>query len=157
MFAMKVIDFIRYLTEGMRKKRMRQFLSIMMPSSQEVILDIGGYPELWAQCGYKGKIVFLNLEKPETYRAIPPNCSYIQGNGCCLNFPDKSFDIVFSNSVIEHVGNWENQKAFAHETSRVGKRYWIQTPNKSFPIEPHFNFPFFQFFPLSIRKQIAVS
>jgi len=64
MFAIKVVDFIRYSREGMRKKRMHEFLSIMKPSSQEVILEIGGYPDRWVQCGYKGKIVFLNLEKP---------------------------------------------------------------------------------------------
>ena len=106
---------------------------------------------------YKGQVVFLNLEDPKTYRAIPPNCRYIRGDGRCLDFPDKSYDIVFSHSVIEHVGGWEDQKAFAHETSRVEKRYWIQTPNKNFPIEPHFNFPLLQFLPLSIRDWIAVS
>ena len=154
-----MVDLIRRSTRCIRLKRMRQFLNIMKPSSQETILDIGGYPELWVQCGYNGQIVFLNLEKPEVYlaaRAVPPNCHYIQGDGRCLKFPGKSFDIVFSNSVIEHVGGLEDQRAFAHETSRVGKRYWIQTPNKNFPIEPHFNFPLFQFLPLSMRERIAV-
>lgn len=151
-----IIDLIRRSTQGMRLKRMQQFLRIMELSSEETILDIGGYPDLWLLCGYKGKIVFLNLEDSDDYRAIPPNCCYVQGDGCCLHYPDKSFDIVFSNSVIEHVGEWENQKAFAREASRVGKRYWIQTPNKNFPIESHFNFPLFQFLPLFIRKRIAV-
>ena len=151
-----IIDLIRRSTQRMRLKRMQQFLRIMEPSSQETILDIGGYPELWLQCGYEGEIVFLNLVNPERYHAIPPNCRYVQGDGCCLDFPDKSFDIVFSNSVIEHVGKWENQKAFACEGQRVGERYWIQTPNKNFPIEPHFNFPMFQFLPLFMRKRIAV-
>lgn len=150
-----IIDLIRRSTQRMRLKRMRQFLRIMDPSSKETILDVGGYPELWFQSCYEGEIVFLNLEHPESFRAIPPNCRYVQGDGRCLDFADKSFDIVFSNSVIEHVGKWENQKAFAREASRVGKRYWIQTPNKNFPIEPHFNFPLFQFLPLFMRKRIA--
>lgn len=154
-----IIDLIRRSTQGMRLKRMQQFLHIIKPSIHDSILDVGGYPDLWLDYGYKGHIVFLNLEDPETYRinrAIPPNCRYTQGDACCLDFADKSFDIVFSNSVIEHVGDYENQRAFAHETSRVGKRYWIQTPNKNFPIEPHFNFPLFQFLPLSMRERIAV-
>ena len=154
-----IIDLIRRSTQSMRLKRMQQFLRIMELSNDDTILDIGGYPELWRQCGYKGQIVFLNLEDPEIYytsRVIPLNCRYVQGDGCCLDFPDKSIDIVFSNSVIEHVGKWENQRAFAHEASRVGKRYWIQTPHKNFPIESHFNFPLFQFLPLFMRQRIAI-
>jgi SAM-dependent methyltransferase len=139
----------------MRQKRMYQFLRIMKPSAHEVILDVGGYPELWIDCGYEGKIVFLNIENPDTYQFSRPNSDYMQGDGRCLQFPDKSFDIVFSNSVIEHVGGWEDQMAFSAEASRVGKRYWIQTPNKNFPIEPHYNFPFIQFFPEKMREWVA--
>lgn len=137
---------------------MRQFLSIMKPSSQQTILDVGGTHDLWVQIGYNGQIVFLSLEDPELYRVrhtIITGCSYIQGDRRCIDFPENSFDIVFSNSVIEHVGGWEKQKAFAHETSRVEKRYWIQIPNKNFLIEPHFNFPLFQFLPLSTRVRVA--
>jgi ubiquinone/menaquinone biosynthesis C-methylase UbiE len=152
----RIIDLIRGCAQKLRLRRMQQFLRVIKPSSKEIILDIGGYPELWVECEYRGRIVFLNLEKQEEYRTIPGNCSYIQGDGRHLDFPEKSFDIVFSNSVIEHVGGWKDQKAFADETSRVGKRYWIQTPNKNFPVEPHYNFPLFQFFPVKIREQIAV-
>lgn len=62
-----------------------------------------------------------------------------------------SFDIIFSNSVIEHVGNYKKQKAMANEIKRISKRYYIQTPNKFFSIEPHFLFPCFQFFPISFK------
>ena len=60
-------------------------------------------------------------------------------------FKDKSFDAVFSNSVIEHVGTFEDQKMMANEVIRVTNFYFIQTPNLYFPIEPHFLVPFFQF------------
>jgi len=70
--------------------------------------------------------------------------------------PDKSYDIFFSNSVIEHVGNEKRQRAFANEIERVAKTYWIQTPNKYFPIEPHFVFPFFQFLPQKIKTIVAL-
>lgn len=151
----KIVDLVRRNTQDIRLKRMHHFFRIMKPSIKEIILDVGGNPELWTLCGFNGQIVLLNLEKHETFRTKYPNWRYIQGDGRCLKFPDKSFDIVFSNSVIEHVGDWDDQKAFAHETRRVGKRYWIQTPNKNFPFEPHFNFPMFQFLSSSIQTKIA--
>ncbi len=63
-------------------------------------------------------------------------------------FGDKQIDIVFSNSVIEHVGTYADQCRMAGEIKRVGKRFFVQTPNRFFPLEPHFLFPFFQFLPL---------
>jgi hypothetical protein len=54
---------------------------------------------------------------------------------------DQEYDIAFSNSVIEHVGDWERQAAFASEIRRVGKNLWIQTPAKECPIEPHYLAP----------------
>ena len=66
------------------------------------------------------------------------------GDGCALKFPDKSYDIAFSNSVIEHVGSWERQQAFAKDIRRVGKAIWVQTPARECLIEPHYLAPFLQ-------------
>jgi len=66
-------------------------------------------------------------------------------------FTDGQFDLVISNSVIEHVGNFREQRRFAEEIQRVGPRYFVQTPNRRFPLEPHFLLPLFQYFPLTVR------
>jgi hypothetical protein len=70
-------------------------------------------------------------------------------------FSNKEFDIVYSNSVIEHVGSYNDQRQLANEVMRVGKKYFIQTPNLYFLIEPHFVFPLFQFLPIELRVWIV--
>ena len=94
-------------------------------------------------------ITLLNIAQPA---AVPPNFTNLTGDGCAMpQFRDQQGDIVFSNSVIEHVGDDARQQAFAREVRRVGQRYFVQTPNRHFPIEPHFFFPGFQFLPLATR------
>ena len=94
-------------------------------------------------------ITLLNLELAPVSNA---NFSSIVGDARDLKgFEDNHFDIVFSNSVIEHLFTLQNQQKMASEVRRVGKNYFIQTPNYYFPIEPHWLFPFFQFFPFGVR------
>ena len=117
------------------------------------ILDIGGTEDYWNSMGLNLEsnieIVLLNLYKIEVKRA---GFSSIKGDACDLEgVADKSFDFVFSNSVIEHLFSMQNQQKMANEVKRVGKNYYIQTPNKFFPIEPHWVFPFFQFLPFGVK------
>ena len=95
------------------------------------------------------EIVLLNLYINEVSE---PGFSSIVGDACHLSgIKDQSFDIVFSNSVIEHLYTKEQQEKMANEVARVGKSYFIQTPNKYFPIEPHWLFPLFQFLPFTVQ------
>ena len=64
---------------------------------------------------------------------------------------DNSYDLTHSNSVIEHLYDFENQSKMALEVQRVGKKFLIQTPNKYFFLEPHYLLPFFQFLPNSLK------
>ena len=117
------------------------------------ILDIGGTESYWKSMGFKlnaqSEIVLLNLYEAQVQE---PGFTSIKGDACDLSgIADKSYDLVFSNSVIEHLYTKENQQLMANEVQRVGKSYFIQTPNKYFPIEPHWVFPLFQFLPFKVK------
>ena len=93
--------------------------------------------------------IILNLGTIHTNRK---NFKSIIGDARNMKmFRDKKFDLVFSNSVIEHVGDYFQQQRMAEEIYRVGNCYFVQTPNRYFPIEPHFLFPFFNFLPMKIK------
>jgi hypothetical protein len=67
---------------------------------------------------------------------------------------DKKYDVVFSNSVIEHVGSWSDQTDFAREVRRVGKKLWVQTPARECPFEPHYLAPFMHWLPKQLQKKL---
>lgn len=126
------------------------------------ILDLGGthsywniFPETWfSELGVK--ITLLNLDKAELPEKSYGVFTSIAGDACNLSsFKDNEFDLVHSNSVIEHVGGWDRMSAMAHESRRVGKVVYLQTPYYWFPIEPHFLTPFIHWLPLSIRVWLA--
>lgn len=121
------------------------------------ILDIGGTQEFWNLMTESepidARITLLNIDHQHVTSAM--FTSAIGDARQMPEFADKSFDVVFSNSVIEHVGSYEDQRRMAREVMRVGKRYFVQTPNKRFPLEPHFLFPFFQYLPMAMRAQLV--
>jgi SAM-dependent methyltransferase len=122
------------------------------------ILDIGGADSFWINRGWGNNpnfhITLVNLDfspTPEKYS----NLVKVIGDATDLNqYSAEDFDIVFSNSVIEHLYNKENQIKMANECRRIGKRYFVQTPNRYFFIEPHYLLPFFQFLPRKLRVTI---
>jgi len=136
-----------------RRKRFAFFLSLLSRLDRPIhILDVGGTESYWRTMGLDGgDQVFITLLNLTENDVTLPNLTSTSGDARKIDANDASFDVVFSNSVIEHVGDSEEQRQMAREVQRVGKRYFVQTPNKYFPLEPHFLFPFFQFLPLKIR------
>src|SRR5262245_6214634 len=82
-------------------------------------------------------------------------CTAVVGDGTSLPFDDGEFDIVFSNSVIEHLRTWEAQQRFAREVRRVSVRYWVQTPAYEFFFEPHLLTPCVHWLPRPIQLKMA--
>lgn len=142
------------LSNRMRTARFRRFEALVAPLPRPLrILDVGGENAFWENRGWAGRtdvqIFSLNLVPEEQrYDNIKP----IAGDATNLaQFGDGSFDVAFSNSVIEHLFTYENQRRMASEIQRVGRAFWVQTPNFWFPIEPHFHVPGWQWMPLRAR------
>ena len=132
---------------------MERFASLMGVNAQTRILDVGGSPDTWRFLPFAPKVTLLNI--PMSIHGRDDAFVWVAGDGCALPFADRAFDIVFSNSVIEHVGGFSHQCAFARETVRVGKRFFVQTPNAGFPIEQHLFMPFLHWLPKSWQRAIV--
>ncbi|ANE50010.1 class I SAM-dependent methyltransferase [Flavisolibacter tropicus] len=141
------------LSHSMRYKRFVYFKSLIDKLNKPVtILDIGGTQEYWINMGVDSKDIKITLLNLSLQTTTSPNFLSVVGDATNLSeYANRSFDIVFSNSVIEHLFTKENQGRMAREVMRVGKYHFIQTPNYYFPMEPHFLFPGFQFLPKSVR------
>jgi len=135
-----------------RKKRFEFFQTLLSKIEKPIsILDVGGTYQYWKLMGENSENIQLTILNLENSNSMTDDIAYISGDARQMKFGDLSFDVVFSNSVIEHVGDLNEQKKMASEIRRVGKRYFVQTPNRSFPLEPHYLFPFFQFLPMKWR------
>ena len=125
------------------------------------ILDIGGRTETWRRLGIldDGSIASIRITNFDEGAADPdfhPKATFEGGvDARQLPFADASFDLIYSNSVIEHVGDLRRQQAMVREIERVAAAgIYLQTPNKNFVIDPHFAripLPFFQWLPLPVR------
>lgn len=132
-----------------RRKRMRRFARLFAISSDTRVIDIGGSAFNWTLLDVRPHVLVVNNDADTATRGAPTEGKIVKqrGDGRRLAFADASFDVAFSNSVIEHVGGWDDQRAFAAEVARVAKHYFVQVPNRNFFIEPHFVAPFLQFLP----------
>jgi SAM-dependent methyltransferase len=142
------------LAVKLRRRRFEFFLQLLETVPGQIrVLDVGGTPDFWRTMPDSGRdrlrITLVNLVREPGEGS---DMESVVGDARDLSmFGDADFDVVFSNSVIEHLGSFAAQMRMANEVRRVGKRYFIQTPNRFFPLEPHFLVPGFQFFPLGLR------
>ena len=117
------------------------------------LLDVGGTQAVWETLGFVNQPdIQITLINVEPHATSYPNLSSIRGDARDMRqFGRHQFDVVYSNSVIEHVGDLDDMRRMAREVQRVGKSYFVQTPYRYFPIEPHFVFPFFHFLPRPLQ------
>jgi hypothetical protein len=120
------------------------------------VLDLGGTMDWWVRAPVLPQhVTIVNLEIDEGSEA--PWLTTIVGDACHADslLDGQSFDLVFSNSLIEHVGGHKARSALAHVIQSLAPRYFVQTPYRYFPVEPHWLFPGMQFLPVPARRYIA--
>jgi SAM-dependent methyltransferase len=135
------------IASKLRHRRWLVVQSLLRTKGTESVLDVGGTDKSWWFVEWNGKVVRCNLDTNAASQGLR-----VTADGCHLPFADQSFDVAFSNSVIEHLGSFERQVQFAAEFRRVARRYFLQTPNRWFIIEPHYLFPLFQFLPAPLQR-----
>jgi Methyltransferase domain len=132
------------------RKRMRDILLWMAVSDGTTIIDDGGTPFVWHLTNLDPSVTIVNLKA-----AWPIEGSrVVLASGLALPFRDRAFDVCFSNSVIEHVGDARARADFAREVRRVVKGYWVQTPNRNFPLETYFVCLFLHWLPFPMTWRL---
>lgn len=160
-------DSTRSPASAFRRKRITMLLRLIERIHRRygfvTVLDIGGRRNYWNCVSldflvrHQTTVTIVNLpgdlEIPAQEEAP---FRYVEGDGCDLSmFADDSFHIAHSNSVLEHVGDWDNMNRFAREIRRLAPNFYVQTPNFWFPIEPHVMKPFFHFLPRTAQAHLV--
>ena len=149
-----------------REKMFAIFMANMKPDAKHTVLDIGvTSDETYQESNYferlypyKDKIICVGTENGRYLEAKYPGLRFIPIRPHeRLPFNDKEFDIAFSNAVIEHVGNRENQRTFILEMLRVSRAFFLTTPNRWFPVEFHTAWPFIHFLPKKVYRRILAA
>jgi len=143
-----------------RRRKFDLFMETMRPTADTTVLDVGvddfGFGET-DHCRtlnffeevypWQEQVTALGQHEGRTFAERYPAARYVQGDALNLPFEDASFDVVFSNAVIEHVGRREAQRRFVDEILRVAARAFVATPNRWFPIEVHTRMPLVHWLP----------
>jgi SAM-dependent methyltransferase len=155
-----ILSGIKPFYKSLRTQKLNLLFQMLGSGELGSLLDVGGgqgfLGEFLPLYQRFNKVVVMNLAPPKVDCEGHGHIHKLMGNGCILPFRDGAFDWVFSNAVIEHVGDWKKQMQFANEIRRVAKKgYFVATPNKWFPIDPHTLLPLYQFMPPHLQHKVV--
>lgn len=122
------------------------------------MIDLGGTPRSWQMAPVRPlEVICVNTDPGEAVSVDDPPVRSVVGDACDLpaGLRAERFDLVYSNSVLEHVGGHWRRAAFAEAVRTLSERHWVQTPYRYFPLEPHFLFPALQHLPVHIRAGVV--
>jgi hypothetical protein len=141
----------RPIARYFRRRRFARFQRELRVGADTRVVDLGGYAYYWSYFDPRPRLTIVNLEPP----AQPePAVDWVIADGTKLPFRDGAFDVAFSNSVVEHIPLDEDRRAYAAEIARVGRTYYVQTPYRWFPVEPHLMTPLIHYLPKSWQRPL---
>lgn len=173
-FTEKVLSEV---TGRLKRRRVQFFVNALRLGPDDIVLDLGSEDGsyLAKYYPYPRNIVLADVDvapmKTGVARYGLRGYVEVPADGP-LPLPDRSFDAVWCNSVIEHVtidrGELmhvatrefrhradEHQRLFAREIARIGKGYCVQTPYVHFPIEAHSWLPLLHYLPTRRQAFLA--
>jgi len=147
-----IVDSPDSLGARMRRRRWCQLERTFPEIGSMDVIDLGGTVEFWLNAPVRPSRVTL-INSAKELSAAPEWVVNVPGDACDLpaEVSLRTYDLVYSNSVIEHVGGHARRQEFAAAVQKLASRHWVQTPYRYFPIEPHFLFPGAQFIPVKAR------
>jgi SAM-dependent methyltransferase len=133
-----------------RRRKFDRLIETLNPSPESSFLEVGvGNDEPLPVTNYTSRhypwperMTALGLGNMAGFQRLHPEIRTVSYGGGAFPFTDRSFDVVHSNAVLEHVGSVERQVAFLGECLRVGRSGMVTTPNRFFPVESHTLLPF---------------
>jgi SAM-dependent methyltransferase len=148
-----------------RERKLRLFLDLLEPGPETTVIDVGvtdapfggGSSDNFFEAMYPwpDQITGVGHTELDRFAAAFPRVRAVRADGRDLPFADGSFDLGFSNAVVEHVaGSRDGQRRFVHELCRVAHRVFVTTPNRWFPLEVHTLLPFVHWLPASARRRV---
>ena len=149
----------RFVANGnrCRARRIEQFVKLI-GDENEMVLDVGyGYGQFerrLVDLGVRNDVIALDIVARGSSEH-PNVLVFVQADAAHLPLADASIALVYCNSLLEHVGDWRVQRQVLAEIERVGRKLFVQTPNRHFPIEPHHLVPTFQYWPRFLQRWIG--
>jgi ubiquinone/menaquinone biosynthesis C-methylase UbiE len=156
-----ILKLLAPIHRKFRSQKCDLFFDTLKPRPGDSLLDVGGGTGILGEFGriyrYFTVVQVVNLDPQAIEEKGLEHVKCEVADGCSLPFPDHSFDWVFSNAVIEHVGGLYRQQRFAEEIRRVARKgYFVATPDRYFPIDPHTLLPFYQFLSPKWQRKVCV-
>ena len=145
-------DIHRPLARYFRSRRLRRFARSFSVGGQTKVLDLGGAEYYWPWLQVRPRVTVANYAARDLKRVT---LDWVRADGRNLPFRDGAFDVVYCNSVLEHLPDEASREAMAREIERVGLGYSVQTPNRWFPLEAHTLTPAFHFLPKRWQARLA--
>ncbi len=158
------VSLTRKVLRREQRKMLDRCFEAFPPRPEMSVLDLGvntslserkdyffenGYP-------YPNRVTAVAVEPARDFSKLFPECTFVQTrrDDSRLPFEDQSFDLVFCNAVVEHVGSRDKQRAFVQEVLRLGKAVFLTTPNRWYPVELHTVTPLLHWLPASVYRPV---